>query len=64
MTKLRLTCVRGMLPLARSGVNAKGGRTLAKIELDILESDDAQRRRGGRKQSVVEIAQVTLGEDE
>ena len=63
MTKLRLTCVRGMLPLARSGVKAKGGHTLAKIELDILERDDAQSRRGGRKQSVVEIAQVTLGED-
>ena len=63
MTKLRLTCVRGMLPLARSGVKAKGGHTLAKIEVDILERDDAQSRRGGRKQSVVEITQVTLGED-
>src|SRR5262245_1518902 len=37
--------------------------TLAKIELDIGDRDDAQGRRGGRQQSVVGIAQFALGED-
>ena len=39
------------------------GSTLAKIELDILDRDDSQRRRCGRQQSVVGIAQFALGED-
>ena len=39
------------------------GSTLAKIELDIRDRDDAQGRRGGRQQSVVGIAQLALGED-
>src|SRR4029450_11081260 len=49
----------------RSGVrfDILFGRTLAKIELDIWDRDDAQRRRCGRQQSVVGIAQFALGED-